>query len=215
MALTYHVLFSECLSSKCSRIRIPDPVTNNHVNQCQASWRNIIVLASTTTPATFIPTTCQAVNLWAAGKRQRVTEAEGVALLCCISGKRVVTSAVRKTRWNTTSSGGSAERFYGWTKVARRCVAPSTEGEKKPKRKEKKHLYKERWECNTYNQALQQEVKKKEKGKKKKKKEKTKQKYNRNKWSSRRWCSTFTRLTQKCWESSESRHCRWKTKKQR
>ena len=56
---------------------------------------NIILLPSTTAaPATFIPwpTTCKATQSRAAGKRQRVTEAKGVALLCRVS------SAVSKRR---------------------------------------------------------------------------------------------------------------------
>ena len=148
MALTYHVLLNECLNCKCqlySNSRSCDP--NNDINQCKASISlmnmNIILLVSTTAaPATFISTTCQAVHLWAAGKRQRVTEAKGVALLCCISGKRVVTSAVRETRWNTTSSVVLVKGFMVRTKVARRCVAPSAEGEKKSKRKGKETLVK-------------------------------------------------------------------------
>ena len=71
--------------------------------QCKSSLINIniniILLPSTTAaPATSIPTACQAVQLQAPGKRQRVTEAKSVALLCCVSGKRLVSGAVGKTR---------------------------------------------------------------------------------------------------------------------
>ena len=59
---------------------------------------NIILLPSTTAAANSMPSTCEPVWFGAPGKRQRVTEAKGVALLCCVSGKRPVSSTVSKTR---------------------------------------------------------------------------------------------------------------------
>ena len=49
---------------------------------------NIILFASTTAaPASSLSTTLQAVQLGAPAKRQRVTEAKGVVLLCYVYEK--------------------------------------------------------------------------------------------------------------------------------
>ena len=71
--------------------------------QCKSSLMNmnvniiisILFPSTTAAPATSILTSCEAVWFGAPGKRQRVTEAKGCAVvLRCVSGKRPVSSAV-------------------------------------------------------------------------------------------------------------------------
>ena len=177
---------------------------------------NIILLASTTAPVTFIPTTCQAVQLQAPGKRQPATEAKGVVLVCYVRKATSQWCSKRKTWWSTRSGAGSVDKltFYGWSKSSKTWWTTTNWWRRKRKEsKGNKTLVK--------RQVTVQHVQhQKGKKRKRKKKEKTRKKGNnskskrskrskRSKWarSDKRWCSTFT-TSRRCWKSSGSRHCK-------
>ena len=87
MALPSRNFFSECLTvTGVNLIRTADRVTREWYQlQYSITNINIILFASTTAaPATSLSTTRQAVQLGAPTKRQLVTEAKGVALLCYV-----------------------------------------------------------------------------------------------------------------------------------